>query len=45
MVRQASKGTCTFCNGGFSKSMMTRYLETSRHRIAVEAKAGNILKA
>ncbi len=39
MTRQTSKGTCTFCHGEFSKSVMTRHLEICQQRIAAEAKA------
>ena len=45
MARQTSKGTCTFCHGEFSKSAMTRHLETCQQRIAAEAKAGSRQKA
>jgi hypothetical protein len=41
MARQTSKGTCTFCRGEFSKSAMTRHLETCEQRASAEAKAGN----
>jgi hypothetical protein len=41
MTRQTSKGTCTFCHSEFSKSAMTRHLETCQQRIAAEAKAGS----
>jgi Plasmid pRiA4b ORF-3-like protein len=41
MARQTSKGTCTFCRGEFSKSAMTRHLETCEQRASTEAKAGN----
>jgi pRiA4b ORF-3-like protein len=41
MTRQTSKGTCTFCQSEFSKSAMTRHLETCQQRIAAEAKAGS----
>src|SRR5947209_7867510 len=39
MARQTSKGTCTFCHGEFSKSGMTRHLETCEQRAVAEAKA------
>ncbi len=45
MTRQTSKGTCTFCHGEFSKSAMTRHLETCQQRIMAEAKAGSRQKA
>jgi Plasmid pRiA4b ORF-3-like protein len=45
MARQASKGICTFCHGEFSKSAMTRHLETCEQRASTEAKAGNRRKA
>jgi Plasmid pRiA4b ORF-3-like protein len=45
MARQTSKGTCTFCHGEFSKSAMTRHLETCEHRAITEAKAGSRQKA
>ncbi len=32
MARQTSKGVCTFCHGEFSKSAMTRHLETCEQR-------------
>ena len=45
MARQTSKGTCTFCRGEFSKSAMTRHLETCEQRASTEAKAGSRRKA
>ena len=45
MARQTSKGICTFCHGEFSKSAMTRHLETCQQRIMAEAKAGSRQKA
>ncbi|HEX6109939.1 MAG TPA: hypothetical protein VFZ02_11065 [Ktedonobacteraceae bacterium] len=45
MARQTSKGTCTFCHGEFSKSAMTRHLETCEQRAITEAKAGSRQKA
>ena len=45
MARQTSKGTCTFCHGEFSKSAMTRHLETCEQRAIAEAKAGSKQKA
>lgn len=45
MARQTSKGTCTFCQGEFNKSVMTRHLETCQHRIAAEAQARSHRKA
>lgn len=45
MARQTSKGTCTFCHGEFSKSTMTRHLETCEQRAITEAKAGSRQKA
>src|SRR6266496_1863844 len=41
MAKQTSKGTCTFCHGDFSKSAITRHLETCEQRAITEAKAGN----
>src|SRR6266566_2621386 len=41
MARQTSKGTCAFCRGEFSKSAMTRHLETCEQRMLTEAKAGS----
>ena len=45
MAKQTSVGTCTFCHGEFSKSAMTRHLETCPQRVAAEAKAGGRQKA
>jgi Plasmid pRiA4b ORF-3-like protein len=45
MARQTSKGICTFCRGEFSKSAMTRHLETCQQRASTEAKAGSRRKA
>ncbi len=45
MARQTSKGPCTFCHGEFSKSAMTRHLETCEQRAITEAKAGSRQKA
>src|SRR5438132_2925654 len=45
MARQTSKGICTFCHGEFSKSAMTRHLETCQQRVAAEAKTGSRQKA
>jgi hypothetical protein len=45
MARQTSKGICTFCHGEFSKSAMTRHLETCEQRASAEAKAGSRRKA
>jgi hypothetical protein len=39
MARQTSKGICTYCHGEFSKSAMTRHLETCEQRAITEAKA------
>ena len=41
MVRQTSKGICTFCQGEFSKSAINRHLETCEQRARAEAKAGS----
>lgn len=41
MARQTSMGTCTFCHGEFSKSSMTRHLETCEQRVIAEAKTGS----
>lgn len=40
-----SKGTCSFCHGDFSKSAMTRYLETCEQKAITEEKAGRRQKA
>jgi hypothetical protein len=45
MARQTSKGTCTFCHGEFSKSAMTRHLETCEQRAITETKVGSRQKA
>ncbi len=45
MARQTSKGICTFCQGEFSKLVMTRHLETCEQRVSVETKAGSKPKA
>jgi hypothetical protein len=45
MARKTSKGTCTFCHGEFSKTAMTRHLETCEQRAITEAKAGSRQKA
>jgi Plasmid pRiA4b ORF-3-like protein len=45
MARQISKGTCSFCHAEFSKSSITRHLETCEERAITEAKAGNRQKA
>jgi Plasmid pRiA4b ORF-3-like protein len=45
MARQTSKGTCTFCHGEFSKSAITRHLETCEQRAITEAKVGSKQKA
>jgi len=45
MARQTSKGICTFCHGEFSKSAITRHLETCEQRVLTEAKAGSKQKA
>ncbi len=39
MARQTSKGTCTFCQGEFSKSAMSRHLKTCQQRAITGAKA------
>ncbi len=36
MARQTSKGICTFCRGEFSKSAMTRHLETCEPRASIK---------
>lgn len=41
MARQTSTGTCYFCRGEFSKSSMTRHLETCQQRAIAEAKTGS----
>ncbi len=41
MPRQTSKGTCTFCHGEFSKSGMTRHLESCEQRAALHTEAGS----
>ncbi len=45
MARQISQGTCTSCHGEFSKSAMTRHLETCEQRAITAAKAGSKQKA
>lgn len=45
MARQASKGICTFCQGEFSKSAMSRHLETCQQRTTTGAKAAGRQKA
>jgi len=45
MARQTSKGTCTFCHGEFSKSVITRHLETCQQRASAEANAESRQKA
>ena len=45
MARQLSKGVCTFCHGEFSKSAMTRHLETCQQRAIPETKAAGRQKA
>lgn len=39
MTRQISRGTCTFCQREFSKSIMTRHLESCEQRAAMQAEA------
>ena len=39
MARQTSKGVCTFCHAEFSKSAMTRHLQTCQQRAITSAKA------
>ena len=45
MARQTSKGICAFCQGEFSKSAMTRHLETCEQRTITEAKTESRRKA
>jgi hypothetical protein len=45
MARQTSKGICTFCHSEFSKSAMTRHLETCEQKAITEAKADSRQKA
>src|SRR5438876_11473389 len=45
MARQTSKGICAFCHGEFSKSAMTRHLETCEQRTITEAKTESRRKA
>jgi hypothetical protein len=45
MARQTSKGTCTFCHEEFSKSSMSRHLESCKQRAALQAEAGSRQKA
>ena len=40
MTKQTSKGICNFCHGEFSKSGMSKHLETCEQRAVAEAKAG-----
>ncbi|HYU75750.1 MAG TPA: hypothetical protein VEL31_24015 [Ktedonobacteraceae bacterium] len=37
MTRQISKGECTFCHTEYSKSGMTRHLQTCKQRASIEA--------
>lgn len=37
MTRQTSKGICTFCQSEYSKSGMSRHLETCKQRAMIEA--------
>src|SRR2546429_9535173 len=39
MTRQTSKGKCTFCQSEFSKSGMTRHLESCEQRAAMQAES------
>ncbi len=41
MTRQISKGVCTFCHVEYSKSGMSRHLETCKQRASVEAQTGH----
>ena len=41
MARQTSKGTCTFCHSEYSKSGMSRHLESCQQRTAMQAEAGS----
>lgn len=45
MARQASKGVCTFCHGEFSKSVMTKHLQTCPQRAITASKAVGRQKA
>jgi hypothetical protein len=45
LARQTSKGTYSPCQGEFSKSAMTRHLETCQQRAIAEAKATSRQKA
>jgi hypothetical protein len=45
MTRQTSKGMCTFCHEEFSKSSMTRHLESCKQRAAIQEEAGSHQKA
>jgi Plasmid pRiA4b ORF-3-like protein len=45
MSRQISKGTCAFCHSEFSKSSMSRHLESCKQRTAIQAEAGSHQKA
>lgn len=48
MTRQISKGTCNFCHNEFSKSSMTRHLESCKQRIVpapAEAETGSRRKS
>jgi|SRR6266571_684675 hypothetical protein len=45
MTRQTSKGKCSFCQAEFSKSGMTRHLETCKQREPAEARTGSRQKA
>src|SRR2546421_10635595 len=39
MTRQISKGMCTFCQSEFSKSGMTRHLESCEQRAAMQVES------
>lgn len=41
MTRQTSKGICNFCHAEYSKSGMTRHLETCKQRASAEGQTGS----
>jgi Plasmid pRiA4b ORF-3-like protein len=45
MARQTSKGVCIFCHAEYSKSGMTRHLETCQQRSSTQAQSGRQQKA
>lgn len=45
MARQSSTGTCSFCNGEFSKAGMTKHLATCQQKAALMVGTGSRSKA